>query len=132
MVGTHLLTLGHPVLRLRMVGPNLLPLSAPGLDVHPVPVRLLAFGTHLDVLGPLRTLLSKPLLTLHLGRSKSAAAMAATAAECLHPLTAAATAAECLSLLVTTATAATLRLCRAVLTAAAVAPRPRIGRGCDR
>jgi hypothetical protein len=119
MVGTHLLTLGHAVLRPRMVGPNLLPLSAPGLDVHPVPVRLLALGAHLDPLSPLRSLGAKGVLRMLHPRCRKSAASAVTAA-----------AAKCLGALAAASTAM-LSLSRTVL-AAAVAPGPRAGRGCDR
>jgi hypothetical protein len=121
-----------------MIGAHLLTLSAAGLDVHPIAVRLLTLGAHLNMLSPLWSLSrGKPLLMLHPRRGKSAAtAMAASAAECLQVLAATATtvttAAEGLSLLVATATAAALNLGLVAAMAAAVPPRPRVGRGCDR
>lgn len=119
-----------------MIGAHLLTLSAAGLDVHPIAARLLTLGAHLNMLSPLWSLSrGKPLLMLHPRRGKSAAtAMAASAAECLQVLAATATtvttAAGCLSLLVATAAALNLGLVAAM--AAAVPPRPRVGRGCDR
>jgi hypothetical protein len=102
-------------------------------------VSLLALGTHLDTLRPLRALgRGNALLVLDLRRGKSAAAAMATtsATESLHTLSATAAtavtaAAGCLRLLMTAATAAALNLSLAVF-AAAVAPGPRSGRGCDR
>jgi hypothetical protein len=138
VIGSHLLARCKAVLRVQMVGPHLLAFGDASLcALHALRPGLLALGSHLHALRPLRPLGgSKALLALHSRPCKrpalhsrrrkrlplhsrgSKAAAASAAFECLRTLWAAAT------------TSHEGRL--AAMAAAAAAVRPRIRRGCDR